>query len=254
MSDPLPSPSESYTRGFATPGAAFRGGVRDVFGSAALVLGASYIGLGSLLREVGLGLDIGYFSTLSTWALPGQVATFELFAIGAPLASVFVAVSLINVRFLPMVVAMLPLIREPSRPTRRLYLIAHFVAVSAWVLVMVRGPHMPPAQRLPYFAGCTVVLMPMAFVGTTIGYLAAGIVSPAVSYGLLFVNPVFFMLVLLVDLRQRARIWALLLGGALGPVLHLATPTWGLLISGLVAGTAAFFGDRLWRGQEGHGG
>jgi predicted branched-subunit amino acid permease len=189
-------------------------------------------------------------STLSTWALPGQVATFELYAIGAPLASVFVAVSLINFRFLPMVVALLPLLREPGRPMRRLYLIAHFVAVSAWVLVMLRGPNMPLPQRLPYFAGCTVVLMPMAFLGTTIGYLAAGVVAPEVSYGLVFVNPVFFMLVLLVDLRQRARILALLLGAAAGPVLHLLTPTWGLLISGLLAGTAAFFADRHLRPGE----
>lgn len=240
----------TYARGFASRAAAFRGGIRDVLGSAAFVLGASYIGLGSLLRELGLGLGVGYASTLTIWALPGQVATFELYAIGAPLVSVFIAVSLINFRFLPMVVALLPLLREAGRPAPRLYALAHFVAVSAWVLVMLRGPHMPLAQRLPYFAGCTIVLMPMALVGTTIGYFAAGAVSPEVSYGLVFINPIFFMLVLLVDLRQRVRVVAMILGALAGPALHLLTPTWGLLIGGLVAGSAAFLADRYWPARE----
>jgi predicted branched-subunit amino acid permease len=243
-SSPLDSDAARYPRAYPSRAAAFFGGVREVVSATALVLGASYIGLGSLLRELGLGIELGYASTLTIWALPGQVASIELFAIGAPLISVFIAVSLINFRFLPMVVSLLPLLRERGRPPWRFYVIAHFVAVSAWVLVMLRSPEMPPSQRLPYFFGCTVVLIGAAFTGTTIGYLAAAVVAPEVSLGLVFLNPVFFMLVLLVDLRQRARVLALLFGAVAGPALHLLTPTWGLLIAGLLAGTAAFVADR----------
>lgn len=239
-----------YPRAYPSRAAAFAGGVRDVVSATALVLGASYIGLGSLLRELGLALELGYFSTLAIWALPGQVAALELYAIGAPLVSVFIAVSLINFRFLPMIVTLLPLVREPGRPAWRFYAIAHFVAVSAWVHVMLRSPEMPPAQRLPYFFGCTVVLIGAALIGTTIGYLVAGVVAPEISYGLVFLNPVFFMLVLLVDLRQRARVLALLFGALAGPALHLLTPTWGLLIAGLLGGTAAFFADRVWGAKD----
>lgn len=234
-----------YARACASRRAAFVAGMRDSIGSPALVLGASFVGFGSLLYELDIGLWLGYLSIVTTWALPAQVATVEMFARGAPLVAVFVAVALINFRFLPMTVAMLPLLRQPGQRARRLYLLAHFIAVTTWVLVMLRGPEMPPEQRRPYFWGGVAMVIPAALAGTTIGYVAAGAVPPQVTHGLIFLNPVFFMLVLLVDLRQRARAYSLLLGAALGPLLHDLTPTWGLLMAGLIGGTAAFLADRV---------
>ena len=233
-----------YARACASRRAAFVAGMRDSIGSPALVLGASFVGFGSLLYELDISLLLGFLSIVTTWALPAQVASVEMFARGAPLFAVFVAVALINFRFLPMTVAMLPLLRQPGKPTWWLYVQAHFIAVTTWVLVMLRGPEMPPDQRPPYFWGGVTMVIPAALIGTTIGYIAAGAVPPQVTHGLIFLNPVFFMLVLLVDLRQRARAYALLLGAVLGPALHAATPTWSLLIAGLVGGTVAFLGDR----------
>lgn len=235
-----------YPRACASRQAAYAAGMRDAVGSPALVLGASFIGFGSLIREFGLGLDVAFFSMLTTWALPAQVATLELFATGAPLISVFIAVALINFRFLPMTVSLLPILRQPGKPTWVLYVMAQFIAVSTWVLAMLRAPEMPPDQRAPYFFGATTAMLGAGFVGTTIGYVAAGAVAPAITHGLVFMNPCFFLLVLLVDLRQRARVLALLIGAVCGPALHWLTPTWGLLIAGLGAGTIAFFGDRWW--------
>jgi predicted branched-subunit amino acid permease len=218
--------------------------MRDSIGSPALVLGASFVGFGSLLYEMKIGVGLGYLSIVLTWALPAQVATLEMFASGAPLFAVFIAVGLINFRFLPMTVAMMPLLRQSGVPAWRLYILAHFVAVTTWVLVMLRGPEMPPDQRIPYFLGGVAMVIPAALVGTSLGYVVAGSVPTEVTQGLVFLNPIFFMLVLLVDLRQRSRAYALLLGAALGPLLHALTPTWGLLLAGLVAGTAAFAADR----------
>lgn len=224
--------------------------MKDSIGSPALVLGASFVGFGSLLYEMDIGLWLGVLSIISTWALPAQVASVEMFARGAPLFAVFVAVALINFRFLPMTVAMLPLLRQSGVRTWKLYILAHFIAVTTWVLVMLRAPEMPPEQRLPYFWGGVAMVIPAALLGTTLGYVAAGAVPPQVTHGLIFLNPVFFMLVLLVDLRQRARAYALLLGAVLGPALHALTPTWGLLIAGLIGGTAAFLADRLLAGRS----
>lgn len=243
------SPPPVYAKACASRRAAFFAGMRDSIGSPALVLGASFVGFGSLLYELRLPVELGYLSIITTWALPAQVATVELFMSGAPLFAVFVAVALINFRFLPMTVAMMPLLRQSGIATWRLYFLAHFVAVTTWVLVMLRGPEMPPDQRVPYYLGGVAMVIPSALVGTSIGYVVAGSVPLPVTQGLVFLNPVFFMLVLLVDLRQRARAWSLLLGAALGPVLHAATPTWGLLLAGLIAGTAGFFGDRLLKGK-----
>lgn len=238
------TPSPLYPRACASRRAAFAAGMQDSIGSPALVLGASFVGFGSLLYELDISLWLGFLSIVSTWALPAQVASVEMFARDAPLFAVFVAVALINFRFLPMTVAMLPLLRQSGVRTWHLYGLAHFIAVTTWVLVMLRGPEMPPEQRLPYFWGGVAMVIPAALTGTTVGYVVAGAVPPQVTHGLIFLNPVFFMLVLLVDLRQRVRAYALLFGAMLGPLLHALTPTWGLLLAGVVGGSAAFLADR----------
>ena len=59
------------------------------------------------------------------------------------------------------------------------------------------------------------------------------------TLALVFLNPLYFMLLFLQDLRDRARVIALVLGGALGAPFHLLTPEWGLLAASLVGGTLA---------------
>ena len=66
-----------------------------------------------------------------------------------------------------------------------------------------------------------------------------------VTLGLVFLNPIYFMLVLVEDRRARGRVFAVGLGAVLGPSLHLVVSDWALMLTGLVAGTAAFAADRL---------
>ena len=61
--------------------------------------------------------------------------------------------------------------------------------------------------------------------------------------GLVFLNPIYFMLVFVADARHRARILALVIGALAGPPLHLVSADWGLLITGVVAGSIAFAAD-----------
>ena len=65
-----------------------------------------------------LGLGVALISTAGIWSLPGQVAFAELYAAGASVAVIVVAVSMANVRFLPLVLSLMPLVR--SRPGLRL--------------------------------------------------------------------------------------------------------------------------------------
>ncbi|HEY9548343.1 MAG TPA: branched-chain amino acid ABC transporter permease, partial [Kiloniellaceae bacterium] len=53
----------------------------------------------------------------------------------------------------------------------------------------------------------------------------------------------YFMLVFVADARHRARVLALVAGALTGPPLHLLSPDWGLLLTGLVAGSLAFAAD-----------
>lgn len=225
-------------------------GVRDALGLPVIVLGASFVGYGSLIHDSQLGLGLGLFATASNWALPSQVATLELLNAGASLVSIVLAVALINLRFLPMTVVLMPLLHAPTRPRWQYYLAAHLVALTGWAAALRRCPGLPPEQRLPYFVGFSIAIWLATLVGTAAGYLAAGSVPHEVSLGLVFLNPIYFLLLLLVDLRVRVRVIALALGAVLGPLLHQFSAEWGLILTGVIGGAVALLLDRL-RGARG---
>jgi predicted branched-subunit amino acid permease len=214
--------------------------MREAVGAPLLVLFASYVGFGSLVRESGMSLPLALLSTMATWALPGQIVSVELYAAGASLLTIFIAVALTNARMMPMTMTLLPVLRMPGRKRWRLFAASHLIAVTGWAVAMLRCPDMPPAQRLSFFLGFASTLLAGSMTGTAVGFLLSGAVPPAISLGLVFVNPVYFMLLFFGDLRDRSRVLALVLGAGLTPVVHAVTPTWGLLITGVVAGSLAF--------------
>lgn len=225
---------------------ALAAGLRDAIGVPALVIAASFVGFGSLCRESGLSLWLGLVSTATGWALPGQIALVELYAIGASVAVILLAVALTNARLLPMTVVLMPILRAPGRPRWQYYLAAHFVAVTGWTIAMQRCPAMAHERRLPYFLGFALMLWLATLAATAFGYLLAAHVPEYVTLGLVFLNPIYFMLIFVADFRQPERALALGLGAVVGPPLHLVDPDWGLLATGLLAGTAAFL-VILWR-------
>ncbi|WP_051340705.1 AzlC family ABC transporter permease [Azospirillum halopraeferens] len=219
--------------------------VRDALGIPGVVLFASYVGFGSLVRESGLGLPEGLVSTATGWALPGQVALVELYAVGASIVTIALAVALTNTRLLPMVVTIMPLLRDDRAPRWWFYALAHVVAVTSWANGMRRLPALAPGDRLRWFAAYGAVLWSATMAGTAAGFFLAGLVPKPVTLGLVFLNPVYFLLLFAEDLRDRAKVLALGLGAVTGPVLHLAAPAYGLLATGLAAGTLAFLLDRI---------
>jgi predicted branched-subunit amino acid permease len=230
---------------FSSDRDAFRGGLHDAVGAPALVLGASYIGFGALARSAGLDLAPALASTLSGWALPGQVALVEMMAIGAGLIAIAIAVTLANVRLLPMVAVFVPMLRRTGLPQWVLYPAAHLVAITGWVQGMRVSPLLPAAQRLPYFVGFAGTLWITSLGCTAIGFFLVNRVPLSLSLGFVFMNPLYFLLVLTADLKVRGRILAMAMGAVLGPLLHLWSPGWGLLATGLLAGTGAFALDRV---------
>lgn len=226
-----------FSESFGSPARAFLGAAREAMGAPALVLGASYIGFGSLVRASDMTVAMGLYSTFSGWALPGQVALVELYAVGASLAAIIVAVGLTNVRLLPMTLALMPHLRAPGTKRWVYYLAAHLIAVTGWVNAMRRCPDLPEEERLPFLFGFSGMLWVVCLVATVAGYYLAGSVPAQVSLGLVFLNPIYFMLVLTADLRDPARLRAMGLGAMLGPLFYFVDPDWGLLLTGVVAGT-----------------
>jgi predicted branched-subunit amino acid permease len=240
----LPRPEQARLPSPPSAAASFRFGMREGLGVPGIVLGASFIGFGSLVRESGLSLPFGMISTATGWALPGQLALVELYGAGAGLLAITLAVALTNARLLPMTISAMPLLRHPNHARILYWIAAHFIAVTGWAQLMRRAPILGPEHRLPYYFGLTLTLWFISLAATAVGWELAGQVPQPVTLGLVFLNPLYFMLLFLADIAGRARMLALGFGAALGPLLHLITPGWGLMLCGLIAGTLAFALDR----------
>ncbi len=243
----------SPAAGFGSPRAAALAGMRTALGVPAVVLSGSFLGFGALVHQAGLEVWHGLFSTATGWALPGQVAMLELYSVGASLVAVAAAVALVNARLLPMTITLMPLLRGPGVPRWLYYLAANWIAVTAWALGLRELPRLPPEERMPFFLGMGIPLWVGTLVTTAVGFALAGAVPLYVTLGLVFLNPIYFMLVFAADLRLRSRILALILGALLGPPLYLVSPDWSLITAGLAAGSGAFFADRLSPGRRAGG-
>ena len=82
---------------------------RDAIGFPSITLLASMTGFGSLVHESGLPFAMAIAATVGIWGLPGQLALVEMHVAGLSVFFVILGVALANARFLPMVVAFMPL-------------------------------------------------------------------------------------------------------------------------------------------------
>ena len=129
--------------------------VRSVF---FYVLVGNYVGLGALAHEVGFSFWWMALSTMLIWAAPAQVILVSTLTT-ASLWEVALAVTLSSVRFLPMVAAILPVMRRPGVRQRNLLLPMHLTAISVWVEGMRLLPLMPVERRIAFYNGLGVGLM-----------------------------------------------------------------------------------------------
>ena len=208
------------------------------------------LGVGSLARDVGHPIGAAMASTLLIWAGPAQVIFYAGLASGMAPAAIAAAVSLSSIRFLPMTMSLLPLLRRPGQGLGEQLLAAHFVAVTVWSESMRRLPDVPSAHRAPFyfgFAGACVVLSTLA---TGIGYHLMATLPVALAAGLLFLTPVFFTLSVTGGARRAADWLAIGLGFSLQPVMQAQLGDGlDLLGVGVVGGTLAFLVGRLSEGR-----
>ncbi|ESR23580.1 AzlC family ABC transporter permease [Lutibaculum baratangense] len=209
-----------------------------------LVLFCSFFGFGAFARAMGFSMGEAVFTSGVVWALPGQVVLFSGLADGAHLAAAFVAVTLTAVRLLPLTVAILPLMRRDRQSWISQYFLAHFVAVTVWVESMRRFNDMEHAERIPFFLGLSLTVVPLNLLATALGHAASATVPPAASAALLFLTPIYFILSMTSAARARADHLAMGLGLALGPVFYRLAPGLDLLWTGLVGGTLAWLAGR----------
>lgn len=231
-------------RFFASRRAAFTQGMRDAMGAPVLVLLAGMIGFGAMGHTQGLDAWATGLTSMLVFALPGQVVMLEMYISGASVLAIGFAVTLTSTRFVTMVVTLFPQLHRRDR-NPFLYVWVHLLAMTAWALSMREFPHMARKHRLSYFIGLGLPCWMISVPGTVLGYYVAGWVPTAITLGLVFINPLFFLLTF-TEVKPWANRLGIALGCVLGPVFFMWDADSSLLTTGLVAGSLAYWVDRRW--------
>ncbi len=209
---------------------------------------ASMIGFGSMAQDVGLSLEIAVGSSLGIWGLPGQVAMVELMAIGLPVLSIVIASSLANMRFMPMTVVAMPLFKGDRGALKFRYLIVQMLSINIWSVFMRQGPKLAVENRLPFYFGVSSICLMGGCLGTIIGFSAADLLPLYLTVSLIFLNPVYFVFVFS-SAQNFNCLMAAGLGSLLGPLIYQIAPEWTVPITGILAGSVAFYFNK-WIGQR----
>ena len=223
--------SKYFLKGFAS--------IRGVR-SPAIALGASFIAIGALLKNIGFTIQESIFSTFLTYALPGSLVMAESMIIGASLINIFIAVWLVNARLYPMTVSLMPLLMHKSQPKWKYYLSCHFIAVSSWLIMKDNYEQINKESRIDFWIGIGVATWSVAIFSTVIGYLASDFLNEDVLVGLAIINPIYFTCMMVGAMKTIKISLSIILGAILGPAFYFVSPGWCILFGGITAGTVAF--------------
>jgi predicted branched-subunit amino acid permease len=170
---------------------------------------------------------------------------------GAALIETAVAVSLSSVRLFPIVVALIPVVRDRGTRFWHLLIPVHYMAISVWIESMRAAPRLARDQRIPFCHGVGLTLISLGVVFTAVGYFIQALLPAIFAAGAMFMTPISF----LVSAARNARLLldklALGLGLALGPAFAFAKVDFDLLWAGVIAGTLAYgahHAQRRWKG------
>lgn len=205
-----------------------------------LILCTAHIGFAGLAQEAGFTMAQAVFMVLVIWALPGMVVLVGAVMSGAGILAAAFAVALSSVRLTPMVVALVPELRGARTSKLTLYLLAHFVAVTSWVIAMETVRNVPREMRTSYYFGLGSILVLINMIVVAAVFAVAAALPPVVAAGLFLLTPMYFLTSLWGSAREQASHIAMVLGLVLGPLLHLLAPAFDLLGAGLLGGGLAY--------------
>ena len=209
--------------------------------SPAIALGASFVAIGALLKNLGFTIQESIFSTFLTYALPGSLVMAESMFVSASLLNIFLAVWLVNSRLYPMTVSLMPLIMHKSQPRWKYILSCHFVAVSSWLIVKSNYEKIEKKFRVDFWIGIGTATWSIAIFSTVLGYFLSDYLNKDMMIGLAIVNPVYFMCMMIGAMKTLQISSSIILGAILGPLFYLFSSEWCILIGGLIGGTASYF-------------
>ncbi len=219
----------------------FKKGCRTALGIPGISLAASFFALGALFKNSGLNAMQSFLSTLIGFALPGQLVMAETLIVNGTLLNILIAVFLTNARLYPMTVNLVPVIRQKNRPRWHYYFLAHFIAVTSWVYMLSNYNKISKENRFSFFLGLGATLWVLSTISTVIGFYTAGIISKKIFVAIIFLNPIYFMCMIVSVLNKLHIILTVFLSIILAPILFLVTPDWSVLLAGVISGIISYF-------------
>jgi predicted branched-subunit amino acid permease len=245
----MPEPSSDTS--IASARAGFLAGIKAAWTSVfSLVLIGTYIGIGALSHDFGFSVVWMVASTLFVWAAPAQVILISTLGGGAAPIEAALAVTLSAVRLLPMVVALLPILKDERTRQWQLVLPAHLTAISMWVEALRLLPQVPRQHRVAWCNGIGIGFILVASSASVAGYyLASGLPLPLAAM-LLFLTPMSFTISITRNSKLLVDRLAFVLGLVMGPLLTVAKVDLALMWTGLAGGTLAYAASRLWAARK----
>ena len=203
-------------------------------------MAATFLAFGAAVQEAGLSPGWALLACWGIYGMPGQLVLVQAAAAGwagGVGAAVMGAVA-VNARFLPMAVSLAPVLTSGDR--RRLLPAVPFIAVTPWAAAMRTLPSIERPLRVSWFLGFGMTSWIVAGTAALSGFYIADALGPEARAALLFVNPLYYALLLTADLDRPAPRRAILCGAAAAGLVLVLPPAMALLAAGLLGGTVAF--------------
>ena len=217
-----------------------RNAMVDALRAPCYALCVTMAGFSAIARESGFDFMMTLMTSLGVWGMPGQVAFASLYSAGASVFVIFVAVSLANMRMLLMVISAADMMQLKSHdlPVWKRVFWMQFLAITAWAHLGFAQQKYPSHLLLPYYQGFSITIFTFGILGTVMGFFLTDLLPPELLRVVIFVTPIYILL-LIMNARQKANRLAVVFGGALSPMFFPFVGEWAILLAGLIGGTLA---------------
>ncbi len=208
-----------------------------------MIMGIVLFGLstGAATAPSGLSLEVLLAMPVVMYAGVGQLAYAQLFALGAPLASMMLTLALVNMRFL--VYATIASTWPNPKGLRYRLFAPYFVTETSFGLALREKPE----ERLSFMMGAGLVMWATWLVSCIAGVLLASQLPP-LKHG--YAVPAIVLAPVIASLlRERKRMATAILACLIGMLLANLPYRLGPLVAGVIAVSAVVIATqtRAWR-------
>jgi hypothetical protein len=81
----------------------------------------------------------------------------------------------------------------------------------------------------------------MSTITTVIGFYTAGVISKNIFIAIIYLNPIYFMCMIVSVLNKSHIVATVFLSVILAPIFFLVTPDWSVLLAGTISGIISYF-------------